>query len=67
MAARAGNEIGVRIGQSSGLSLVRTPTPRTVAGEGVQLAVRCRGQVVAAVTGVDAGDEDHEYGDYRAG
>ena len=37
------------------------------AGEGFQLAVRCRGQVAAAVTGVDAGDEHHEYGDYCAG
>ena len=38
-----------------------------VAGKGFELAVRCRRQVVAAVSGVDAGDEDHEYGDYRAG
>ena len=30
MAARAGNWLSVRIGQSSGLSLVRTPTPWTV-------------------------------------
>ena len=37
------------------------------AGEGFQLAVRCGGQVAGAVTGVDAGDEHDEYGDYCAG
>ena len=37
------------------------------AGEGFQVAVRCPGQVAGAVTGVDAGDEHDEYGDYCAG
>ena len=37
------------------------------AGQGVQLAVWCGGEVAGAVTGVDAGDEHHEYGGYRAG
>ena len=37
------------------------------AGEGFQLAVGFGGQVAGAVTGVDAGDEHHEYGGDRAG
>ena len=37
-------------------------------GEGFQLAAWwCGGQVAGAVTGVDAGDEHHEYGGYSAG
>ena len=37
------------------------------AGQGLQSAVWWIGQAVSAVTSVNAGDEHHEYGDYRAG
>jgi hypothetical protein len=38
-----------------------------VPGEGVEVTVWCRRQVLVAASGVDAGDEHREYGGYRAG
>ena len=68
MATRAGNVLGVRIGQSSAVVAGANADAQDGSGEGFELAAWwCGGQVARAVTGVDADDEHREYGGYRAG